>query len=209
MRRWGRNCGCMNRLTRIDCEGQYCVQEITGGGGGHLAQLQFLEWAAKRPLSIMVCSSHTLTVPSALRILWGETHDTSTCRHAANARDERGERLPAADAVDPGWRNVDREHWRLAVALRRHLHAVAGAVNTHHLARREVCRQGGGGGGEANGETSTPTASKSRVLTPSTPPTMTRDPSTLMLQQRNAAASFDTCATANVSRRETAARCCK
>ena len=34
--------------------------------------------------------------------------------------------------------------------------------------------------------------------TPSTPPTMTREPSTLMMQQRKAAASFETWATAAV-----------
>jgi hypothetical protein len=43
---------------------------------------------------------------------------------------------PATDASDTRRRNVHCQHWRVAVPLRGHLHAVARVIYTHHLVNR-------------------------------------------------------------------------
>jgi hypothetical protein len=71
------------------------------------------------------------------------------------------------------------------------LHTVARAVYADNLGVTEV-------GGRVSEEGMRENNSKT-IHTPSAPPTMTREPSTLMQQHRNAADSFDTCATIAVT----------
>ncbi len=55
-------------LQGMSCDVNMVTLEREGRAGGiRLAQLQLLGCAAKMPFSIIVLSSHTLTLPSALK----------------------------------------------------------------------------------------------------------------------------------------------
>jgi hypothetical protein len=54
-------------------------------------------------------------------------------QHHTSNNTSLSQHAPAADAIDARGRNVDRQHWQHAVALRGDLHAVAGAVHAHNL----------------------------------------------------------------------------